>query len=112
MNLIAKNVVSGKLSSLSKNIGLDDDNDANEEQGTMTAKERRQQQEKEATEKAKREEKYAKRHAQREKKREDIRAKYGLQKDEKGQSMAKNDSKTAPKEEQKKEDEEKQCVVM
>lgn len=111
MDFVAKNVMSSKLSSLSKNIGLDEDNDNKEEQGTMTAKEKRKQQEKEAAEKAKREEKYAKRHAEREKKREDIRAKYGLQKDEKGQPVGKNETTAAPKEEQKKEDD-KQCVVM
>lgn len=111
MDFVAKSVVSNKLSSLSKNIGFDEQDDEKEEQGTMTAKERRKLQEKEATERAKREEKYAKRHAEREKKREDIRAKYGLQKDEKGQPIGKTDTKTASKAEPKKE-EDKQCLIM
>jgi hypothetical protein len=110
MNMMAKSVVSNKLSSLGKNIGFEDGKDANDEAGSMSAKEKRKQQDKDATEKAKREEKYAKRSAVREKKRDDIRAKYGLQKDQKEQSLGRNESKV-PQEQEKKE-EEKQCVVM
>ena len=114
MNTIAKSVMSNKLSSLGKNIGFDDKNDEKVDT-TLSAKEIRKNQEKDATEKAKREVKYAKRNAERERKREDIRSKYGLQKDEKGQSLGRNEAKSStvnnPQVKEKSE-EDKQCVVM
>ncbi|XP_020898958.1 complexin-2 [Exaiptasia diaphana] len=112
MNTVAKSIVSNKLSSLGRNIGLEDDNKDNKDDTPLSSKELRKIQEKEAAEKAKREQKYAKRNAEREKKREDIRAKYGLQKDDqKGQSLSRKGS--SPAEETKSEkDEEKQCRLM
>lgn len=113
MNTVAKSIVSNKLSSLGRNIGLDEDKkDNNKDDTPLSSKEIRKIQEKEAAEKAKREEKYAKRNAEREKKREDIRAKYGLQKD--GQNgQCQSQKSTASAEERKSEkNEEKQCRLM
>ena len=78
MNYIAKSVVSNKLSSVGKNLGWDDKDDQEGEEGGISEKELRKIQEKNAAARAKRQDQHAKRNAEREKKRDEIRAKYGL----------------------------------
>ncbi|EDO35118.1 predicted protein [Nematostella vectensis] len=84
MNPLTKALVTNKLSSVTKSIGLDDKDETTSEDAGVSSKEMRKMREKEEAERAKREEMYAKRNADREKKREQMRAKYGIQKDKDG----------------------------
>lgn len=111
---IAKNVVSNKLSSVSKSLGLNDD----ERKEENDAKELRKLQERDAAEKEKREKLHLKRSAEREKKRSEMRAKYGLDKEAKDtgrsceQKVGTGEPNLHSKGPQPQADEEKQCIVM
>ena len=111
---IAKNVVSNKLSSVSKSLGLDGKNE-NENEDELSAKELRKIRERETAEKEKREKLHFKRSAEREKKRSEMRAKYGLNKETKDTHSGRSCEYNGGGErnlQSKDPDDGKQCLVM
>lgn len=115
MNYIAKSVASNKLSSVGKNLGWDDKDDQEGEEG-ISEKELRKIQEKNAAARAKRQDQHAKRNAEREKKRDEIRAKYGLKE---GQAKSNSSGSSSSSRKTSLDDidtettvKEKQCLVM
>lgn len=114
MNYIAKSVVSNKLSSVGKNLGWDDKDEQQEEEG-VSEKELCKIQEKNAAARAKRQEQHAKRNAEREKKRDEIRAKYGLKEGQDKSNRSGSSSstrKTSVDDSDTETAKEKQCSVM
>lgn len=114
MNYIAKSVVSNKLSSVGKNLGWDDKDDQEGEEG-ISEKELRKIQEKNAAARAKRQDQHAKRNAEREKKRDEIRAKYGLKEGQaksNGSGSSSSSRKTSLDDIDTETTKEKQCLVM
>lgn len=114
MNYIAKSVVSNKLSSVGKNLGWDDKDEQQEEEG-VSEKELCKIQEKNAAARAKRQEQHAKRNAERKKKRDEIRAKYGLKEGQDKSNRSGSSSstrKTSVDDSDTETAKEKQCSVM